>query len=156
MLFIPLLFQWRFLSLFPSARVVGVDIVPEFVKLATDVSEAHVADAHDLPFKDKEFDWIFNSQTIEHCYDVPRAIRESLRVARVGAAFSLPLETIREYEINPSHYAYLHSTFDWLRLLNVKGWEMLYSVLLGTEFVVVLLNSELVYNDESGRLLHAS
>jgi len=73
-----------------SPHVVIVDIVPEFLKigevcLAKKVDmDACLAMAEWLPFRDDSFDIVFCRQTLHHCDDPPRAIREMFRVAKTG------------------------------------------------------------------------
>lgn len=62
-------------TLYPST--VRVDMRPE-------VQPQHVADACALPFGDGEFDYVFTCHLLEHMRDPWAALREWLRVVRVG------------------------------------------------------------------------
>lgn len=127
------------MSRFPQAVVVGVDIVPEFVEQASSIGDAKIADLHELPFETGAFDWIFCSQALEHCYDVPKAIRELYRVASCGLMLSLPLEIKRTYVGNPSHYFYTDHSFTWLAKLRSDAHEVIGAFRSSNkEFVVVL------------------
>lgn len=120
------------LNRYPSARVVGVDIVPEFVELAKDTDcEACIADMHDLPFEDREFEWVLCSQTLEHCHDVARGVRELQRVAEKGLIISVPLEQRKWYEDNKSHYARSPDSFTWLDLFDRENWHLLFAAKTG-------------------------
>lgn len=114
-----------FIEEFPAARVVGVDIVPEFVAEADAYSEAYEMDMHNLNFKDKEFDFTFCCQALEHCYDISKAVDELYRVTKTAAFISVPLEIAGTYELNRSHYAYTDSSFDWVAALNRPDWQLI-------------------------------
>lgn len=108
----------------PSARVVGIDIVPEFVEQARQVcNEVYEGDAHTLPFGDKEFDVVFSSHTLEHCYDPPKAMAEVKRVARVSAFLVLPLE--QHDPLNPSHFFNTVDPLEWARMACDDEWSLL-------------------------------
>jgi len=101
---------------YPNSRVLGIDIVPEFVEAASTVGDAEVGNAHNLPFADDEFDYIFCAQMLEHCYDPQKAADEIMRVAKCGFLIGIPLEGPESFEINPSHYTYSDNAISWLRL----------------------------------------
>lgn len=114
-----------FIEEFPASRIVGVDIVPEFVAEADAYSEAYEMDICNLTFKDKEFDFTFCCQALEHCYDIPKAVDELYRVTKTAAFISVPLEIEGTYELNRSHFAYTDSTFDWVAALNRPDWQLI-------------------------------
>lgn len=106
-------------DIFPRARVVGVDIVPEFVEIALQrQDEVLLASADSLPFADGEFDWVFASHVLEHCVDMPKAIREICRVARTGCYVAVPLEPASQKfrDSNPSHHWFIDDSMTWLNL----------------------------------------
>lgn len=61
-------------------------IAPDTIRVDASLDHApdHVADACLLPFADGELDFVFSGHTIEHLLDPPSAIREWLRVVRIG------------------------------------------------------------------------
>lgn len=66
-------------------EVEGVDLLPSRVKLATDRGfKVTQAPQEALPFEDKSFDTVFSSHTLEHSFDVDKAISELHRVAKRG------------------------------------------------------------------------
>lgn len=101
----------------PRVETVGIDIVPEFVEVASSVTDTHVMDMHYLTFMDKEFDLVFSSQALEHCYDVQKALSELLRVAAKYVYVSVPLELNKTFVDNKSHYTASVCALDWLELL---------------------------------------
>ena len=64
---------------FPIARLIGADVVN---KLASSEYEYVKANIENLPFKDKSFDVVISSHTIEHIIHLDKALRELIRVAR--------------------------------------------------------------------------
>lgn len=102
------------LDLWPSAHVEGIDLIPEFIKLADDAAPARVMDMHKLEFDDEQFDCTFSCQTLEHAYDVPTALNEQFRVTKRLAFISVPCEGQDWFDRNASHYRYSQSTFAWL------------------------------------------
>jgi ubiquinone/menaquinone biosynthesis C-methylase UbiE len=116
-------------TLFPDTRIVGVDIVPEAVEEASQEIEAYVADAHDLSmFKDREFDWVFCSHTLEHCYDLVKAVDEVHRVSAHGVCIVVPLESQRHAD--DAHYVRSPDPITWLGWLTRRDWVMLLAVAL--------------------------
>lgn len=107
---------------FPSATVLGIDIVPAFVDYANRYGDAKVMDIHDMSeFKEKSFDSVFCLQALEHCYDVPKALKELGRVAKDVLVITLPLENTPSFKYNKSHLIQSSKTQDWLNLC----WEHL-------------------------------
>ena len=121
---------------FPGARVVGVDVVPEFVEVALDKGlDARVEDAHKLPFADGEFDWVVCNGTFEHFYNVGKAARELGRVARCGVYVTCD---VREAPLG-SDYAHASDVGAWREVMKNTGMEVVSEVVKhpGVEFVLV-------------------
>lgn len=113
---------------FPGARVAGIDIIPKFIEIAAETGcEVKVADMHEIPYGDMEFDWVVCSQALEHGYDVKKAVSELVRVCGVGLIISVPLENAASFEKNPSHYYRHEDTWHWLDLFPREGWQILYA-----------------------------
>lgn len=96
------------------SRVVGVDLVPQFVEEAAKIGDAHVADLSHLPFHDGEFEWIYCSHTLEHCESFFLAFAELKRVATHGLYIVLPLENEELRKRNPSHKRNCGHPAEWL------------------------------------------
>lgn len=72
-----------------GAKVVGVDLTPEAIKVTKDrfkkmnlAGRFLVADAEKLPFKSKTFDFVFSFGVIHHTPNPEKAIREIYRVLK--------------------------------------------------------------------------
>lgn len=116
----------------PDTRIEGVDIVPDFVSEATLYAPARVADLCALPYADCEFDWIFCSHALEHCWNPPQAAAELRRVAKLGISLFVPLESAEPTEAHPDHPGHFYSTLDpmdWLRLMHGDGWTIVHLAL---------------------------
>lgn len=123
-------------ALHPGVRVVGVDIVPEFVAEAVNKGLAvEVADMHALPFKDGEFEWIVCNGTFEHSWNVEKAAREFGRVASKGVYVTCDL---RKVPLG-SDYAHSQDPLAWRTALAHTGMEVRHERLQhpGVEFVLV-------------------
>lgn len=116
---LPVYMEW-----FPAARVVGLDIVPEFVEFSSRETECVVGDISALPFKDQEFDYTFCCQTLEHAPDTQTAAKELLRVTRKALYISVPLEGEGRFEGNPSHSFHTEDPMDWLTLFRAPEWVL--------------------------------
>jgi ubiquinone/menaquinone biosynthesis C-methylase UbiE len=106
----------RAIELLPASRIVGVDIVPEFIEEAQKITEAVCCDMHELPFADKEFDFSFCVQVLEHCYDPVKAAKEIFRVAKYGSFVSVPVESEDRFLMNKSHIVRAQNPGDWVPL----------------------------------------
>ncbi|MCE2458987.1 MAG: methyltransferase domain-containing protein [Dehalococcoidia bacterium] len=81
-----------FAEIVAPGRVVGIDIEPTMIDQANQLKsdggpdnlEFQVGDIYDLSFEDGEFDVVFSSAVIEHLSDPVRALREVLRVTKLG------------------------------------------------------------------------
>lgn len=115
-----------FCERFPESRVVGIDIVPEFIESALELcdAEAIVADAHKLPFKDQEFEAVYTSHTLEHCYDVDLAIKEAKRVCRGALFIAVPLEHEDETLKNESHFFSTMDPMVWAKKIESPDWVL--------------------------------
>lgn len=83
-----------FVDMLPSdVRIVGMDIMPDAVERATQISEAVQGDILNMPFIVNEFDWVFCSHTLEHLEDIPRAVDQLCAVSKCGMCIVVPLES---------------------------------------------------------------
>lgn len=76
------------------SSVVGIDASREAIQAARDMDEAsvvtwRVADLHELPFRDGEFDVVFAHQVLQHLANPIVALREMRRVLRSGGMIAL-------------------------------------------------------------------
>jgi ubiquinone/menaquinone biosynthesis C-methylase UbiE len=111
---------------FPAAQVTGVDIVPQFIKVASLRGEAVVGDLQALPFENDEFDWTFSCTSIEHCPDLKAAVSEMQRVSKYGFYVHTDLENEAAFNKNPSHFSYHENPSDWVTDFNAPGWWLTY------------------------------
>jgi SAM-dependent methyltransferase len=94
----------------PNGTLVGVDINPEMLRIASEVIEAHEpmvrwqqASAESLPLPDASFDVAFCQQGLQFFPDKPGALRELRRVLRPGGR--LALSVWRGLQHNPVQHA---------------------------------------------------
>ena len=64
------------------SNVVGIDLFRESPDIL-------VMDMHQMTFPDDHFDVIYSSHSLEHAYDVQKAVGEIIRVARPGALVAI-------------------------------------------------------------------
>ena len=130
----------------PELHITGLDIVPDNVDEAMSVAdEAVVGDCHQLPFEDKSFDWVFSQHTLEHCYDIPKAVSEMRRVSRRGIFLALPLEGQEKYDATAGHFFHTLEPMHWLNLVDHRDWLLVsMSLTQYSDIIVVLLRKELV------------
>lgn len=73
-------------------KVVGIDIALGMAKLYKErFGSAVVADAHNLPFVDKSFDYVVSNFSL-HWTDVEKSLGEAIRVCRKGLLCALPVK----------------------------------------------------------------
>jgi len=70
-------------------HVTGIDIY-------SDDETILVMDMHDMTFPDNSFDVIYSSHSLEHAFDVAKAIGEILRVTRPGAVVAIEVPVAYE------------------------------------------------------------
>jgi SAM-dependent methyltransferase len=61
------------------------------------------ANLHDLPFRDKAFDVVLCSESLEHVKDVPKAVDELLRIARHALVITVPHEKLDDGSTTAPH-----------------------------------------------------
>jgi len=74
---------------------VGIDVVPDRVRLARRFGVVLVASGLDLPFPDATFDMVYIQHALHHMHDVSRALEEVRRCLRPGGVLFL-IETIED------------------------------------------------------------
>ena len=81
-----------------GARVVGIDLTPRHVELASDHLAASglkakfvQGDAETMPFADDSFDMVSSNGVLHHTPDIEAALAECLRVLRPGGTFTVVL-----------------------------------------------------------------
>jgi len=62
--------------------------------------DSRVADGHELPYKDNEFDVVLCTETLEHIPDLPKALSELIRVAKKAVVITVPHESPELIEKN--------------------------------------------------------
>jgi len=94
---------------------VGMDIIE---RPGVDI----VGDAHELPFKDGEFDVVLANEVLEHLQNPQKAIDEMYRVLRKGGKLILTTRFI--FPIHGSHCDYFRHTKYGLKYL-LRNWRLL-------------------------------
>jgi len=118
----------EFINRVPTVEVMGVDIIPEFIEKAKTISDAVCCDMHELPFDNDAYQCTFSAQALEHCYNIPKAIDEMVRVTRKYIYLSLPLESKEKFDENPSHYGWTSNPIGWIELFKpYPNWRMEYA-----------------------------
>lgn len=122
----------------PSSRVVGVDVVAEFIIEARKKGlDAREADMHQLPFQDGEFEWVVCNGTMEHAYNVAKVAREFGRVASQGVWVTCDLRT----KPLGSDFAYSPDPATWRALMLESGMEVKEERVEGSGVTFVLVRS---------------
>lgn len=67
-------------------EVIGIDIAPAMVEKAKRHSEAHVANATDLPFENESFDGVFSGVCLQWISNKQKALDEMFRVTKSGGS----------------------------------------------------------------------
>ena len=109
-------------------RCVGVDIVEEFINIANMRMEIHqvrglrpeyaIADMHDLPYQDGEFDYVCCMAALEHAHDPYKAMQEVCRVSNNRIYFTIDLCNTRDADKTLGHYTVNTKAADWLAMLH--------------------------------------
>lgn len=78
-----------------KAEVTTTDLSENACKMAKEIFNINAipADIHNLPFKDKEFEAVLCSETLEHVTDYQKAINELLRITGKVLIITVPHET---------------------------------------------------------------
>lgn len=104
-------------------NVVGADISPLFLQDTHHIEnnprlKYRVCNALNLPFKDEAFDVVSSHQLIEHLPNVETALREMLRVVRIGGLIIIK---------SPNLCSPITPTIDLLRLVHGKSKPSIWS-----------------------------
>lgn len=74
----------------PDSKIFGLDISPKLCEIArrNNPKAAIIqGDAENLPFEDRQFDFVFMTETLEHLLDYNRALSEACRVLKPEGIF---------------------------------------------------------------------
>ena len=115
------------------------------------------ADIHQLPYKDRQFDAVICSETLEHVTDVHKAVRELARVANKVIIITVPNETSECVEENRERQT-MHghiNAFDeaTLSYVSAEGWNVCHEGIMShyLKYLRTLADAEVVHSSK-GRL----
>jgi ubiquinone/menaquinone biosynthesis C-methylase UbiE len=125
-------------TLLGIGKVECCDLSAEAAKRAKEIFgiKSRQADIHSLPYKDREFDAVLCSETLEHVYDQQKALEEILRVAGKIVIITVPNETAeqvnqtRRGQAPHGHInAFTGASFDYLK---ASGWSVFHRRILSS------------------------
>jgi ubiquinone/menaquinone biosynthesis C-methylase UbiE len=120
-----------------NANVINSDLSEEACKRGKEIYDVDSvpADIHNLPFKNKEFDIVLCSETLEHVSNINKAIDELNRVAKKAIIITVPHEPIEDVEKNienEMNHAHIHSfNLESLNFLTSKGYHIFSRKMIG-------------------------
>ncbi|MBN8543219.1 MAG: methyltransferase domain-containing protein [Alphaproteobacteria bacterium] len=115
-------------------NVVGVDIAPAMVELASKYSPCFVGNATDLPFNELSFDGVFSGVCLQWVSDKQKALSEMARVIKQGGRgviTSFGARTLRELRDTMCAVGMPYSVMEmpsldvYVRLAKLEGWKVL-------------------------------
>jgi ubiquinone/menaquinone biosynthesis C-methylase UbiE len=115
----------------PEARLAGVDLLDD---VADPAFEYHRGEAHNLPFRDSEFDVVLCTHVIEHVMSPEDVIRELTRVARKMVIVVAPKQRPFFYTLD-EHINFFFYGEQLLRLVPGDGAEL--KALAGDWYMVI-------------------
>lgn len=125
-----------------NAQVTSTDLSENACKMAEAIFriKAIPTDIHNLPFKDKEFDMVLCSETIEHVTDYKKAIDELLRITKNVLVITVPHENeklVAQNIRNKVPHGHIHyfdiRTLDYLK---DRGYNLTYEKTLSPLLII--------------------
>jgi SAM-dependent methyltransferase len=116
----------------PDARLVGVDIVPEFIETAKQPRlydggasslDFQVANMHNLPFEEREFELVLCIGTLEHAYNIHLAAWEMQRVCAKRLIVTADLAD----RLRGSDFACSSRPSEWIALFDMPEWRLIHA-----------------------------
>ena len=126
---------------FPSNERCGVDMSSEYVEVAIERGlNVTVGWVEKLPWPKRFFDAVFATDVLEHVLDLNKAVKEMLRVLKVGGVFiaRTPNEDILTYDTAP--YEFVH-----LRRFDVPTFQLLLGKIFGLEVLEVVAAGDMLH-----------
>ena len=112
-----------------EGRIVGVDIAPRLIQKALLIARAQkldlefrIADMHKLPFKGLEFNFVYCRGTLEHMYNLERAVAQ---IKRVAAQYVFITADLVPKRIG-ADYAFSEDPEDWKALFEGPEWALVH------------------------------
>jgi SAM-dependent methyltransferase len=107
--------EYDILKEFIKAKWIGCDIVK--------TQKTDYADAHELPYKDEEFDIVFCSHTLEHCISPAIVLYEMRRVLKIDGDVIIGVPHWPEFICNEHTYLLTHG--GWKHLFERIGFKVI-------------------------------
>ena len=146
-----------------NAKVISSDLSVEACKRANEIFNiaSVVADIHELPFNNDEFDIVLCSETLEHVKNFDKAVSELLRIAKKAVVITVPHEpkevierNIKNEEIHGHIHAFNSKTFNFMKS---DGYNVITKKIAShflTDIANKIIDKELTFqNTETGGLL---
>lgn len=140
----------------PHGRAIGIDVAPEMVKRARELSSAHPGvefheaafPSHRLPYG--RFDAIFSMEMLYYLPDIPAALAEVRRLLKPGGVF---VSAVDFYAENPDSHGWPQYIGLRMALLSAAQWARAFE---GAGFAPVRQHRLVIPHEEAVESWHAT